>query len=378
MANQNNKKIKNNTINKTSNIKKNNTVSKATGRIDTKKVFPKKQNSLKVEEISVEDALSSRVKRYQKLYNNTNNNDKNINTNSKSDNKKEEKLSITKQQKFNFDNNKVEDEIDIDNKSSVKKEKKVPKRDEKISFKIEEIPVKKALHKNDDYSTIIMLFLTVVIVFMGVFLIYHFGTFDHDKEKIVYKVKKVEVVPENILFLGDSITDFYDLKKFFPNRKTVNSGISGNTTQDILDDLENRAYRYNPSHIFLLIGINDLYEKVDNSKIISNIEEIVKNLEKNLPNSKIYLESIYPINKGAEDKINHAILKNRENEDVRSINKELKKFAKEEKITYVNMYDKLSNKYKDLKLEYTNEGLHLNDEGYKKVTWEINKILKEE
>ena len=48
MANQNNKKVKNNTINKTSNLKKNNTVSKATGRIDTKKVFPKKQSSLKV------------------------------------------------------------------------------------------------------------------------------------------------------------------------------------------------------------------------------------------------------------------------------------------------------------------------------------------
>ena len=373
MVSQNNKKIKNNNINKTSNTKKNNTVSKVTGRIDIKKVFPKKKATVEVSEISVEEALSSRVKRYQKLYNNTNNNDKNTNTNNKNENKiTEKKLSITKQQKFNFDNNKVEDEVDKDYSR-----KKQNKNDNKVSVKIEEIPIKKALHMNDDYSTVIMLFLTVVIVFLGVFLIYHFSSFDHDKVKVVSKVKEEEVVPENILFLGDSITDFYDLKKYFPDRKTVNSGISGNTTQDILDDMENRAYRYNPSHVFLLIGINDLAEKESVDKIVSNIEEIVKGLKENLPKSKIYLESIYPINNGDEDKINHAMVKNRDNEDVRDINSKLKKFAKNVNITYIDMYKKLENENKDLKLEYTVEGLHINDEGYKKITWEINKVLKE-
>ena len=71
------------------------------------------------------------------------------------------------------------------------------------------------------------------------------------------------------------------------------------------------------------------------------------------------------------------MVKNRDNDDVRYINKELKKFAKDNGITYLDMYSKLENEHKDLKLEYTNEGLHINDEGYEKITWEINKVLKE-
>ena len=72
MAVQNNRKVKVST-NQVSNSKKNNTVSKTMGKIDTKKVFPKKKDSVEVEEISVEEALSTRVKRYQKFYDNSTN-----------------------------------------------------------------------------------------------------------------------------------------------------------------------------------------------------------------------------------------------------------------------------------------------------------------
>ena len=46
----------------------------------------------------------------------------------------------------------------------------------------------------------------------------------------------------NYLFLGDSITDFYDLDKYFNDYKVVNSGISGNQTSDIYKDIKKRAY----------------------------------------------------------------------------------------------------------------------------------------
>ena len=250
MAVQNNRKVKVST-NQVSNSKKNNTVSKTMGKIDTKKVFPKKKDSVEVEEISVEEALSTRVKRYQKFYDNSTN--KNI-----EEKKGDNNLSITKQQKFNFENTSIEDEMDTSFTDENKK-KKVSNKKENVSVKIEEIPIKREyIQKHEDYFTITTLFLTVVIVFMGVFLIYHFGTFDHDKVKVVTKVKKVAVVPENIVFLGDSITNFYDLDKFYKNKNVVNSGVNGNMTTDILDDLKTRVYRYNPSHVILLIGTNDL------------------------------------------------------------------------------------------------------------------------
>ena len=50
----------------------------------------------------------------------------------------------------------------------------------------------------------------------------------------------MEKVPDNYLFLGDSITDFYDLDKYYKDLPVVNSGISGNTIDDILKDMKKR------------------------------------------------------------------------------------------------------------------------------------------
>ena len=361
-----------NNKNKTFNTKK-----VSTGKINTKKVFPRKDGEVKVEEISINEALSSRVRRNQNLYNKPS--DKKVsNTNT------EEKLSNTKQQKFNFDSKKIKIEDDMDNSFFTEKKKKTkpkvkekPKEEKNVSVKIENIPMKKAIKKNknkNDSMVVTMLFLSVVIVFMGVFLIYHFGTFDHNKVKVKYK--NVEVVPENIVFLGDSITEFYDVEKYFPKKNVVNSGISGNTTQDILDDMKNRVYRYNPSQVFLLIGTNDLVDKklsIEDTE--NNVEEIIKNIKKKLPKTKVYVESIYPINDSNDDKIDSEMIKNRNNKDIKEINKEIKKIAKKEKITYIDMYDELVDEDGDLSLDYTKEGLHLSDEGYEKVTFVLKKYF---
>ena len=75
------------------------------------------------------------------------------------------------------------------------------------------------------------------------------------KEKEVVKEKEVIKVPDNYLFLGDSITEYYDLDKYYPDLPVVNSGIAGDTTEDILNDMEGRVYQYNPSKIFIYIYI---------------------------------------------------------------------------------------------------------------------------
>ena len=81
---------------------------------------------------------------------------------------------------------------------------------------------------------------------------------------------------ESIVFLGDSITSRCDLDKYFPNYNVYNSGIAGNMTKDILDNMENRVFVYNPTKVFILIGTNDLvYSGLDNDGIKNNIEEIL-------------------------------------------------------------------------------------------------------
>ena len=178
---------------------------------------------------------------------------------------------------------------------------------------------------------------------------------------------------ESIVFLGDSITSRYDLNKYFPNYNVYNSGIAGNMTKDILDNMENRVFAYNPTKVFLLIGTNDLvYSGLDNDGIKNNIEEIINKIYEKNSNTKIYLESIYPVN----NSINKEIVETRTNENIKDLNNKIEKICNN-KCTYINMYDNLTDKNGNMKRIYTVDGLHLNKIGYKVITNKLIKYLDE-
>lgn len=178
---------------------------------------------------------------------------------------------------------------------------------------------------------------------------------------------------ESIVFLGDSITSRYDLNKYFPNYNVYNSGIAGNMTKDILDNMENRVFVYNPTKVFILIGTNDLvYSGLDNDGIKNNIEEIINKIYEKNSNIKIYLESIYPVN----NSINKEIVETRTNDNIKDLNNKIEKICNN-KCTYINMYDNLTDKNGNMKRIYTVDGLHLNKIGYKVITNKLIKYLDE-
>ena len=70
------------------------------------------------------------------------------------------------------------------------------------------------------------------------------------------------------------------------------------------------------------------------------------------------------------------MVKGRKNSDIKEINKSLEKYCKKNKYTYINMYDELVDKNGNLKLEYTKEGLHMSDDGYKIITKKLKKYVE--
>lgn len=179
---------------------------------------------------------------------------------------------------------------------------------------------------------------------------------------------------ESIVFLGDSITSRCDLDKYFPNYNVYNSGIAGNMTKDILDNMENRVFVYNPTKVFMLIGTNDLvYSGLDNDGIKNNIEEIINKIYEKNSNTKIYLESIYPVN----NSLNKEIVETRTNDNIKDLNNKIEKICNNNKCTYINMYDNLTDKNGNMKRIYTVDGLHLNKIGYKVVASKLTKYLNE-
>ena len=188
-----------------------------------------------------------------------------------------------------------------------------------------------------------------------------------------YFFKEDGVLQNNIVFLGDSITQGYNLSNYFNNYPVINSGISGNTTRDVLNNMYDRVYIYNPSKVIILIGTNDIFNGINKEETISNINKIISNIKTNLPNTKIYLESIYPINNSDSPSINHWMVGSRTNSFITSINNELKKI---DGVTYINMYDSLILNGL-LNLAYTYDGLHMNSNGYTVITNKLKPYVKE-
>lgn len=190
----------------------------------------------------------------------------------------------------------------------------------------------------------------------------------------VERLERYTYNKESIVFLGDSITSRCDLNKYFPNYNVYNSGIAGNMTKDILDNMENRVFVYNPTKVFILIGTNDLvYSGLDNDGIKNNIEEIINKIYEKNSNTKIYLESIYPVN----NSLNKEIVETRTNDNIKDLNNKIEKICNNNKCTYINMYDNLTDKNGNMKRIYTVDGLHLNKIGYKVITNKLIKYLDE-
>ena len=77
--------------------------------------------------------------------------------------------------------------------------------------------------------------------------------------------------------LGDSHTEGIDWRELFPDVKILNRGISGDTSEGVLNRLEEVIGRHSKI-VFLMIGGNDLQMGVPVPLVDANIRSIVQTL----------------------------------------------------------------------------------------------------
>lgn len=243
---------------------------------------------------------------------------------------------------------------------------------------------RKKINKNKkehiDKLVIVLIVFVVILVVNIFFLLSSISSSNKDYKKLQQENKKIQKKLDemekltDIIFLGDSITEYYDLDKYY-DKKIIKSGVAGYTTDDILNNIDEMVFKYNPRKIFLLIGTNDLRDEKSIEYVTNNIEKIVNVIHEKTPYTRIYVESIYPVNNTDSSKISHDMVGIRKNEDIQEINKNIKDYCIKNKFTYINMYKELSDDDGNLKLEYTREGLHMSDEGYEVITKKLNRYI---
>src|SRR5208282_2797132 len=72
------------------------------------------------------------------------------------------------------------------------------------------------------------------------------------------RLEAAPAVEGRVVFLGDSITDGWDLAKYFPGKPYVNRGISGQTTMQMLVRMHPDVIHLQPAAFILLAGTNDI------------------------------------------------------------------------------------------------------------------------
>jgi lysophospholipase L1-like esterase len=108
-----------------------------------------------------------------------------------------------------------------------------------------------------------------------------------------------------VLFMGDSITDFWRntegpfagkpvLDKHFGQWKIANFGIAGDTTQGVLYRLQNgEGQGFSPRAIMLMIGTNNTARNTA-AEIAEGVGAVVLELQKDFPQAKILLLGVFP------------------------------------------------------------------------------------
>ena len=168
----------------------------------------------------------------------------------------------------------------------------------------------------------------------------------------------------DVAFIGDSLTDGYNVKEYYPAFTVSNRGIGGDTTFDVEGRLKVSLYDLKPKVAVMLIGANNFKTMFD------NYEKLLIGFKENLPNTKIILLSLTSMS-GEWGKNNQLAAYN---------NVKIKLLAEKYSFAYVDLYSALFNlESGEIFPEYTTDGGHLTAKGYEvltaKITPEIEKQL---
>lgn len=171
-------------------------------------------------------------------------------------------------------------------------------------------------------------------------------------------LSSLPVSQDNIVFIGNSITQGNNWGEFFNNSKVISRGISGARSNEVLSHID--AYiGAGPQKVFLLIGINDLGDNVSPAQVATNIRKICERIKAKRQDTQIFLQSVFPLHKthGRADALNQQVI---------ALNQLIKSYATESGHTYVDIWSELKGNDGYLKANYSNDGIHLMGEGYGK------------
>jgi lysophospholipase L1-like esterase len=167
-----------------------------------------------------------------------------------------------------------------------------------------------------------------------------------------------------VVFLGDSITDFWRLNEYFPDRDFVNRGISGQTTGQMLGRMKADVLDLHPEAVVILAGTNDLARDIpltaieDNYILIADLAAALK--------IKVIFASLLPVTDAHKD-VNPSYERTQARPPVyiNALNEWLDRYCSQRGYGYLNYFPALADQQGQFDADLTDDGLHPNSKGYR-------------
>lgn len=176
----------------------------------------------------------------------------------------------------------------------------------------------------------------------------------------LFKEENKNAIDIDVVFLGDSLTEGYDVQSYYSEYTVLNRGIGGDTTFGVEKRLKESVYDAHPKITAMLIGANNFDTMLD------NYENILIDFKDKAPDMKVILLSLTSMTKNW----------GRNNEKAKKNNIEIEKYASKYGYYFVNLYDPLlDSNTNELKMDYTTDGGHLTSAGYEVVTAQIKPVI---
>jgi lysophospholipase L1-like esterase len=208
------------------------------------------------------------------------------------------------------------------------------------------------------------------------------------------QLKQQPVPSGRVVFMGDSITDGWNLSESFPGKPYVNRGIGGQVTAQMLVRMYPDVINLKPAVMVLLAGTNDIARN-NGPVTLTMIEEDIMAMTElaQLHGIKVLLSSVMPISdypylrqqgatpapvvpggRGAPPR--QKMTDGRPPSDILKLNAWLKDYAAKVNATYVDYFSAMVDDQGWLKDGISGDGLHPNAEGYKIMTAVLTAALQ--
>lgn len=158
---------------------------------------------------------------------------------------------------------------------------------------------------------------------------------------------------KKLVFIGDSLTEWYDWGRRFPAYDVTNLGISGETVDEMLDRRSLiRSRAGTPDVVFLMTGINNVLQ--ERYEITVPYGEIVRNLMTWWKRATVVVQSLLPVD--------YAWVSN---DLIRDTNRRLQELARNAGADFLDLYEVFTDEEgKPRPGLLSDDGVHLAGKGY--------------